>query len=150
MLFDDGDNFFVCNRGIIVNLEHIRDMNGNEFVLDNGEKISISRSLVKAQKAPLANIFSAGGFALTNVFCPMIELGAIIPGVVLAYLPIKTSQTIKAQAVSCDDFITCVPLYIVRFVCYRYNLKSFVLAIPIVLALSAAYCCSLKHPCGNR
>ena len=30
------------------------------------------------------------------------------------------------------------------FVCYRYNLKSFVLAIPIVLALSAAYCCSLK------
>ena len=38
MLFDDGDNFFVCNRGIIVNLEHIRDMNGNEFVLDNGEE----------------------------------------------------------------------------------------------------------------
>lgn len=26
---------------------------------------------------------------MTNVFCPMIELGAIIPGVVLAYLPIK-------------------------------------------------------------
>lgn len=51
MLFDDGDNFFVCNRGIIVNLEHIRDMNGNEFVLDNGEKISISRSLVKSAKS---------------------------------------------------------------------------------------------------
>ena len=45
MLFDDGDNFFVCNRGIIVNLEHIRDMNGNEFVLDNG------RSLVKSAKS---------------------------------------------------------------------------------------------------
>ena len=51
MLFDDGDNFFVCNRGIIVNLEHIRDMNGNEFVLDNGERISISRSLVKSAKS---------------------------------------------------------------------------------------------------
>ena len=51
MLFDDGDDFFVCNRGIIVNLEHIRDMNGNEFVLDNGERISISRSLVKSAKS---------------------------------------------------------------------------------------------------
>lgn len=51
MLFDDVDNFFVCNRGIIVNLEHIRDMNGNEFVLDNGERISISRSLVKSAKS---------------------------------------------------------------------------------------------------
>ena len=51
MLFDDGDNFFVCNRGIIVNLEHIRDMNGNQFVLDNGERISISRSLVKSAKS---------------------------------------------------------------------------------------------------
>ena len=51
MLFDDGDNFFVCNRGIIVNLEHIKDMNGNEFVLDNGERISISRSLVKSAKS---------------------------------------------------------------------------------------------------
>ncbi len=49
-LFDDRDNFFVCNRGIIVNLEHIKDMDGNEFVLDNGEKISISRSLVKSAK----------------------------------------------------------------------------------------------------
>lgn len=50
-LFDDSDNFFVCNRGIIVNLEYIGDMDGNEFVLDNGERISISRSLVKSAKS---------------------------------------------------------------------------------------------------
>ena len=31
--------------------EHIKDMNGNEFVLDNGERISISRSLVKNAKS---------------------------------------------------------------------------------------------------
>lgn len=49
--FDDGDNFFVCSRGVIVNLEHIKDMNSNEFVLDNGERISISRSLVKSAKS---------------------------------------------------------------------------------------------------
>ncbi len=49
---------------------------------------------------------------MTNVFCPMIELGAIIPGVVLAYFPIKKHLKLS---ISCDDFITCVPLYIVRF-----------------------------------
>lgn len=62
---------------------------------------------------------------MTNVFCPMIELGAIIPGIVLAYFPIKkTSQGIQAQAVSCDDFITCVPLYIVRFCLLQIQSES--------------------------
>lgn len=97
MLFDDGDNFFVCNRGIIVNLEHIRDINGNEFVLDNGERISISRSLVKAQKHLWRIYFRQEGFALTNVFCPMIELGAIIPVLILAYLPIKKHLKVSSS-----------------------------------------------------
>lgn len=53
---------------------------------------------------------------MTNVFCPMIELGAIIPRYCTCiFSDKKTSQGIQAQAVSCDDFITCVPLYIVRF-----------------------------------
>lgn len=53
---------------------------------------------------------------MTNVLSPMIELGVIIPGTVLAYFPIKkTSQGIKAQAVSNIDFIAYMPLRIVRF-----------------------------------
>ena len=82
---------------------------------------------------------------MTNVFCPMIELGAIIPGVVLAYLPIKKHLKLSKLRLFPVMILSLVCLCtLCGFVCYRYNLKSFVLAIPIVLALSAAYCCSLK------
>ena len=82
---------------------------------------------------------------MTNVFCPMIELGAIIPGVVLAYFPIKKHLKLSKLRLFPVMILSLVCLCtLCGFVCYRYNLKSFVLAIPIVLALSAAYCCSLK------
>ena len=75
----------------------------------------------------------------------MIELGAIIPGVVLAYLPIKKHLKLSKLRLFPVMILSLVCLCtLCGFVCYRYNLKSFVLAIPIVLALSAAYCCSLK------
>ena len=82
---------------------------------------------------------------MTNVFCPMIELGAIIPGIVLAYFPIKKHLKVSKLRLFPVMILSLVCLCtLCGFVCYRYNLKSFVLAIPIVLALSAAYCCSLK------
>ena len=75
----------------------------------------------------------------------MIELGAIIPGVVLAYFPIKKHLKLSKLRLFPVMILSLVCLCtLCGFVCYRYNLKSFVLAIPIVLALSAAYCCSLK------
>ena len=37
-------------EGYSLHFGEIKDMDGNEFVLDNGEKISISRSLVKSAK----------------------------------------------------------------------------------------------------
>lgn len=49
-LFENNENFFVCSRGILVNLEHIKDINGNEFILDNNTRITISRSLIKSAK----------------------------------------------------------------------------------------------------
>lgn len=42
--------FFLCSRGVIVNLEHVEDFNGTDFILKNGEKIPVSRSLSKAAK----------------------------------------------------------------------------------------------------
>lgn len=82
---------------------------------------------------------------MTNVFCPMIELGVIIPGIVLAYFPIKKHLKVSKLRLFPVMILSLVCLCtLCGFVCYRYNLKSFVLAIPIVLALSAAYCCSLK------
>lgn len=39
--------FFVCNRGVIVNLAHAVDFDGHSFILNNGENISVSRKLIK-------------------------------------------------------------------------------------------------------
>ena len=68
---------------------------------------------------------------MTNVFCPMIELGAIIPGVVLAYFPIKKHLKVSKLRLFPVMILSLVCLCtLCGFVCYRYNLKSFVLAIP--------------------
>lgn len=42
--------FFLCNRGVIVNLEHTEDFNGTEFILKNGKRISVSRDLAKSAR----------------------------------------------------------------------------------------------------
>ena len=39
--------FFICNRGVIVNLSHAVDFDGQSFSLNNGENIPVSRRLVK-------------------------------------------------------------------------------------------------------
>lgn len=42
--------FFQCNRGIIVNLEHATDLQGNTFILTDGSQVPVSRDLVKAAR----------------------------------------------------------------------------------------------------
>lgn len=37
------DSFYRCHRGYLVNLSHIREYNTNEIILDNGEKIYMSK-----------------------------------------------------------------------------------------------------------
>lgn len=41
------ERFFQCSRGVIVNLEYAKDFNGTDFILKNGDKISVSRDLAK-------------------------------------------------------------------------------------------------------
>lgn len=41
------ERFFQCSRGVIVNLEYAKDFNGTDFILKNGEKLSVSRDLAK-------------------------------------------------------------------------------------------------------
>jgi len=43
----DDNRFFLCSRGVIVNLEHAEDFDGKNFILADGAKIPVSRSLVK-------------------------------------------------------------------------------------------------------
>lgn len=45
------ERFFVCNRGIIINLEHAKDYDGTAFTLDNKEKIAVSRNTAKNARA---------------------------------------------------------------------------------------------------
>ncbi len=75
----------------------------------------------------------------------MIELGAVIPGIVLAYLPIQKHlkvSKLKLFPILISSLVCLCALC--GFICYRFNLKSFVLAVPIVIALLVTYCCTLK------
>lgn len=42
--------FFPCSRGIVVNLEHVEDFDGTDFILKNGKKIPVSRGLAKTAR----------------------------------------------------------------------------------------------------
>lgn len=44
------ERFFLCSRGVIVNLEYAADFDGTSFILNNGKKISVSRDLIKAAR----------------------------------------------------------------------------------------------------
>ncbi len=44
------ERFFLCNRGVLVNLEHAEDFDGTDFILKNGERIPVSRDLAKAAR----------------------------------------------------------------------------------------------------
>ncbi len=42
--------FFLCSRGVLVNLEHAEDFDGTDFILKNGKRIPVSRDLAKAAR----------------------------------------------------------------------------------------------------
>lgn len=42
--------FFLCSRGVIVNMEHAEDFDGTDFILNNGKRISVSRDLAKSAR----------------------------------------------------------------------------------------------------
>lgn len=44
------ERFFVCSRGMIVNLEHASDIGNGSFTMDDGSTVGISRDLTKAAR----------------------------------------------------------------------------------------------------
>lgn len=42
--------FFLCGRGLIVNLEYAKDFDGTDFILKNGKRIPVSRDLAKTAR----------------------------------------------------------------------------------------------------
>ena len=43
--------FLVCGRGVLVNLEHVRDFDGTSFLLDDGTQVPVSRSSSESARA---------------------------------------------------------------------------------------------------
>ena len=48
--FKDDPRFFLCSRGVIINLAHAADFNGTAFVLADGSQISVSRDRSKTAR----------------------------------------------------------------------------------------------------
>lgn len=46
----DDARFFLCSRGVLVNLEHTADFDGRAFILKNGTSIAVSRDLTKSAR----------------------------------------------------------------------------------------------------
>ncbi len=42
--------FFLCSRGVIVNLEYAQDFDGTDFILKNGKRVPVSRDLAKTAR----------------------------------------------------------------------------------------------------
>lgn len=49
-LLKNDKRFFQCNRGVVVNLEHVSDFDGKVFLLGGGTSVTVSRDLVKTAR----------------------------------------------------------------------------------------------------
>lgn len=58
------ERFFLCSRGLIVNLEHITDFNGTDFILKNGKRLPVSRSLAKTARLAFGDFLFRKGTRL--------------------------------------------------------------------------------------
>lgn len=55
------ERFFVCGRGVIINMEHATDIGNGSFTMDDGSTAGISRDLVKpARQAFMDFLFKRG------------------------------------------------------------------------------------------
>lgn len=55
------ERFFLCNRGMVVNMEHADDFDGNVFILKSGERIPVSRGFSKSAHTAFGDFLFRGG-----------------------------------------------------------------------------------------
>ena len=53
--------FFLCSRGVIINMEYVADFDGTAFVMNTKERISVSRSLTKSARQTFMNFLFQRG-----------------------------------------------------------------------------------------
>ena len=84
---------------------------------------------------------------MLNVLRPIIELSAIIPGVLLAYFPMKRHLKVKVGRLAAVGVPISILLCILGgFVSFLLKTQALWVAIPIVIVLSCAYCATLSIP----
>ncbi len=55
------ERFFLCNRGLIINLEHAEDFDGVNFILKNGQRLPVSRNHSKAARLAFGDFLFGRG-----------------------------------------------------------------------------------------
>ena len=75
----------------------------------------------------------------------MLELAVLIPGTLLAYLPMKEHLKIKMGALTAIWLSTLLMLCIVGgLFCYSFEIKTISLILPAFILMTIAYCATLK------
>lgn len=57
----DDERFFLCNRGVIINLEYAEDFNGTAFILKDGVTIPVSRDTTKSARVAFGDFLFKRG-----------------------------------------------------------------------------------------
>ena len=136
--------FYLCNRGIVINLEHAVDFDGKEFLLDDETRIPVSRKLIKDARQTLWIIFSKGDTAMNQFLRPFLELTVILPGMFLAYLPVSSYLRQKPLKLTAWLFPLLLGLCIsggfcpVSFKFQRYPFFSSAATAPVSLSQDAS------------
>ncbi len=63
-LLEGDERFFLCNRGVIINLEFADDFDGTAFALKNGQTISVSRDNAKSARIAFGDFLFKRGHKL--------------------------------------------------------------------------------------
>ena len=92
--------FFVCGRGMIVNLEHAADFRDGAFCMADGSSVYVSQELLKACPAGVYGISAAkGAYEMKDILRPILELLVVLPGLLLGYFPVKNlSEAVTRKA----------------------------------------------------
>lgn len=55
------DRFFLCSRGVLANLEHVRDFDGRNFIFENGKTVTVTRELSKSARTAFGDFLFQRG-----------------------------------------------------------------------------------------
>lgn len=132
--------FYSCNRGIVINLEHAVDFDGSMFLMDDDNNIPVSRKLLKMQGRLLWNFCFSEENKMSEIMRPILEIAVIIPGMLLAYLPVKACLRQAPFKLGLWMFPLLLGISLSGgIVCYYFQIMTTLFLIPVLLFLMLLY-----------